>query len=75
MDFEGKKKAEKITNIIFIATTMIGCIIGMMASDFLLTLKIQTVGFFVVILTCLPEWAHFNKNPVSFLKVKAGRKK
>ena len=70
MDFVAKKRSEKIKKAILFGFLLFGFISGLISKNFIFGLKIQSIGFLIVLTLCLPEWGFWNRNSLNFVKVK-----
>lgn len=67
MDFQGQRLAEQLLLWLMVGFAVGSFAIGFVLHDFQLMVKLNGVGLVVTLLTVLPNWPFYNRNPVSWL--------
>eukprot|EP00956_Cyclotella_meneghiniana_P011667 scaffold16423_cov55-Cyclotella_meneghiniana.AAC.4 len=73
MDYEGQKLSENLFFYIIILFGSIGWVYGYFLQDFTYVFYSWSVGVFISLVLCVPDWPIYNKHPVKWLDCVPGR--
>ena len=73
MDFKGQKISERLSQIIVFLFAIVALVLGYVAQDFGLMMKIFAGGVSIAFVFTVPDWPIYNKNPVAWKKAKSSK--
>jgi signal peptidase complex subunit 1 len=66
VDFKGQQLAERLMQIITIASTIAGFIYGWYLQSFEVTFQAWAAGLAIAGVVCVPDWWFYRKNPIEW---------
>ncbi|KAG0226510.1 hypothetical protein BGW42_003609 [Actinomortierella wolfii] len=67
IDFSGQQRAERITQSVVSAFSVIGFLIGIFLQDIRVAIYTFVAGVIVAGALVIPAWPYLNKNPIQWL--------
>ncbi|XP_071717280.1 signal peptidase complex subunit 1-like [Rutidosis leptorrhynchoides] len=67
MDWQGQKVAEQLMQIMLVVFAIAAFITGYVLGSFQLMLYIYAGGVVLTVLTTIPNWPFYNRNPLKWL--------